>query len=62
MPDISMCFGKQCPFMFNCYRFLAKPDTYQSYFTEPPYDKVTNRCEFYWPHEENKNSKKDASK
>ena len=31
MPDISMCLNKQCPLRTDCYRFLAVPNTHQSY-------------------------------
>ena len=31
MPDISMCRRDDCPKKLECYRFTAKPDSYQSY-------------------------------
>lgn len=45
MPDISMCQEEQCELKNNCYRFLAKPSYYQSYFKPP---KIGKKCEFYW--------------
>jgi hypothetical protein len=33
MPDITMCVNKNCSESQNCYRFLAKPNRYQSYST-----------------------------
>jgi hypothetical protein len=48
MPDISMCWGKECPFKESCYRYVAKPNEYrQSYFVEPPYRVVEGMCEFF---------------
>jgi len=35
--DITMCFGKDCPLKNGCIRYVAKPEKYQSYFTESPY-------------------------
>ena len=49
MADITMCEGTNCPLKENCYRFNAESnDLYQSYFTEVPFDKKTNDCEYYW--------------
>ena len=31
MPDISMCTGGACRRKMTCYRYMAKPDEYQSY-------------------------------
>jgi hypothetical protein len=48
MPDISMCWGKECPFKEDCYRYIARPNEYrQSYFTNPPYEEVEGRCQFF---------------
>ena len=46
MPDITMCVGKFCPLKETCYRYLASPNEYQSYFLEAPYK--NNDCEHYW--------------
>lgn len=54
MPDISMCFGGECPLKNSCYRFLAKPENYedQTYFSNPPFDpKKDPICQFYWESE-----------
>lgn len=49
MSDISMCSGNNCPLKENCYRFLAAPNPYrQSYFTEPPFNKVIEDCDYFW--------------
>ena len=38
MPDISLCFGKECPLKTNCFRYRAIPNAFmQSYLSEPPY-------------------------
>lgn len=31
MPDISMCFGKDCDRREHCYRYRAKPNQVQTY-------------------------------
>ena len=31
MPDISMCFGKDCDRREHCYRYKAKPNQVQTY-------------------------------
>ena len=46
MPDITMCVGIFCPLKETCYRYLASPNEYQSYFLEAPYK--NNECEHYW--------------
>jgi hypothetical protein len=46
MPDITMCKGEGCPIKNNCYRNIAKPSEYQSYFEESPFD--GERCEMFW--------------
>lgn len=33
-----MCFGKDCPLKKDCIRYVAKPEKYQSYFEESPYN------------------------
>lgn len=46
MPDITMCTGEGCKLKETCYRYKAKPDQYQYYFTKPP---VKNgNCEYLW--------------
>ena len=46
MPDITMCFGKDCPYKEDCYRYTAKPDEYQAYFSNPPIE--DGKCDYYW--------------
>lgn len=48
MPDITMCKGTKCPLKKDCYRFLAKPDSWQSFFAKVPFNKKLKECEFYW--------------
>ena len=43
-----MCNGKQCPVKNSCYRYIAKPSQWQSYFTETPYDFEKEECEYIW--------------
>jgi len=45
-PDITMCKGTDCPVKESCYRYIAKPNDYQSWFTEPPIK--DNKCDMYW--------------
>ena len=47
MPDISMCPGTDCPKKETCYRFMATPCDYQSYFVEAPI-KEGGECDHYW--------------
>lgn len=45
-----MCEGGSCPKRESCYRYTARPSEYrQAYFTDPPYDPITQKCEYYWP-------------
>ena len=44
MLDISMCKNKKCSKRNRCYRFLAKPNGYQSYFL----DLEEKDCEYFW--------------
>ena len=48
MPDITMCEGTGCPLRKHCYRFVAKPDDWQTYFVDTPYNKETKSCAHYW--------------
>ena len=57
MPDITMCVGekdeKDCPLKETCYRYKAKPSEFwQSYFMEPPYNELEEKCYHYWKTEE----------
>lgn len=58
MPDITMCSGVGCDNRETCYRAMATPDTYQSYFLTPPLKEKSEtgaaRCEYYWPINEEK--------
>ena len=47
MPDITMCVGENCPIKNICFRFTSKPDNYQSYFTEVPYDHTKDKCDHF---------------
>jgi hypothetical protein len=48
MPDITMCKPIYCPLKDTCYRYKAKPDQYQSFFSEQPYNDEKKTCEQYW--------------
>ena len=47
--DISKCTGEGCLLKDDCFRYTVKADEfYQSFFTEPPFDKETNKCKYLW--------------
>ena len=46
MADITMCNGNKCEKKNTCYRFLATPSDWQSYFTETPVK--DDKCDYYW--------------
>ena len=48
MPDITMCSGVGCCKRVDCYRAMATPETYQSYFFAPPINE-DGECGYYWP-------------
>ena len=51
MADITMCQGQGCPNSTFCYRNIAKPDRYQSYFIKPPWyvgEGDTCKCDYFW--------------
>jgi hypothetical protein len=49
MPDITMCqTKKECPQKELCYRYIAKPDSQQWYFTPDP-DPDGGSCEYFMP-------------
>jgi len=59
MPDITMCPGTDCPKKETCYRFMATPSYYQSYFVELPMK--NGECDHYWEYvkpDANKKKKK----
>ena len=45
-PDITLCMGTNCPYKEKCYRFIAKPGEYQSYFMESPIKE--GKCDYFW--------------
>lgn len=52
MPDITMCRDQRCPKRLRCFRFTARADMHQSYFSSTP--RTVNsagidRCEFFMP-------------
>lgn len=49
MPDITMCYGKDCPLKEKCYRFTAKASIFQYYFTDSPYK--DKNCDYFWDDE-----------
>ena len=46
MPDITMCLTATCPKKDQCYRYIAKPDRFQSYSDFTEFCKKTD--EFFW--------------
>ena len=47
MLDITKCDGIDCPSRDKCYRYVAKPERYQSYAAF--YEGLKNgKCENYW--------------
>lgn len=50
MPDIAMCNGDGCPVKEQCWRHVAPPDRWQSYFAAPPHKE--DGCEYFWNIEE----------
>lgn len=46
MPDITMCDDEGCPMKDRCYRYLAKPSKWQSYFADSP--REDDKCELVW--------------
>lgn len=58
MADICMCRGIECPTKNSCYRHTAPVNPeWQSYFTEEPYDKEKQECEYYWDNKNRQNEK-----
>lgn len=47
MPDISMCQDNECPSAKKCYRYMARPYSWQSYgnFGRKP-DQL--KCDSFW--------------
>lgn len=48
--DYTLCNGDNCPIKKTCYRFLAEPDKYQSYFSKSP--NKGKKCNYYWKYKE----------
>lgn len=46
MVDFTMCQQKDCPQKKLCYRYIAKPDSQQWYFTPDP-DPDGGSCEYF---------------
>ena len=51
--DITMCKDHFCILKESCFRYKARPSTYQTYFLGTPRDK--NECEYYWKTKTKKN-------
>jgi hypothetical protein len=49
MPDIAMCLkeNNKCKLKKSCYRYIAKPDSLQSY-SDFYANKTQEKCDFYW--------------
>jgi hypothetical protein len=48
MPDIAKCDNAECPSCTICWRFMAKPDAFQSYGAFKP---DGDKCSSFWPME-----------
>jgi hypothetical protein len=51
MPDITMCYGFECPLKEKCKRFTSKPsNVWQAYFLSPPYTITDDKfkCDMFW--------------
>jgi len=46
MPDITMCRGEGCGMKERCFRYLADPSHYQSFFVTSP--NQGKECEHFW--------------
>lgn len=52
MPDISMCFGKDCAERQGCYRFRALSDgEFQSFGNFEQQRQPGEPCKYFWPTE-----------
>lgn len=49
MPDITMCMPKKCWMEHNCYRHMADPDLYQSWFGVEFVIENGEKCKFFEP-------------
>lgn len=55
MPDITMCYGHECPLKPTCHRYTAQPSEYAQAFIEPPYELTEDGqilCKMYWGNEQ----------
>jgi len=48
MPDITLRSGENCPLKDSCYRHVAYPEEWQSYFSSAPYNHETKICNYFW--------------
>lgn len=48
MPDITMCRSDKCYQRHECYRYLARPDGWQSFFSGDTVDK-DGTCKYFMP-------------
>jgi hypothetical protein len=50
--DITFCVGKDCPLKKTCSRHMYLKDSFmEAYFSEAPYKREEERCEYYRPTE-----------
>lgn len=49
-PKITMCEDSECPLKNKCYRYVALPSSFQSYFVGSP--KSMDGCRYFWPVEQ----------
>lgn len=51
MIEITKCDGANCPLKEKCFRYTAKNAYWYYYFTNAPYDKEKNNCDYYLDNE-----------
>jgi len=56
MPDITMYTNKKCKKRITCYRYMARPWEYQSYFAPNPSNR--EECEYYMKIQSSQKEKK----
>jgi hypothetical protein len=49
MPDISMCYGINCPMKHKCYRCIAPPNPYRQAYAD--FETIRGEdgiCKYFW--------------
>lgn len=48
MPDISMCLNEECSRKLECWRYMAIPDSWQSYIEFQNICHEGNQWQWFW--------------